>query len=161
MRRSLQAAVIVCVLAITSVNAGEFVPFKAAWSGITVAADVSGFPIVAVVASGGGQGTHLGQFTMVSPHLNNVLTFEVDGDQIFTAANGDTLTAHFTGVFTPNSDGSLFSVLPCVITGGTGRFDGATGRYDFAITAVPLADGSGFASTATIDGWVSSVGSLE
>jgi hypothetical protein len=46
-------------------------------------------------------------------------------------------------------DGNLVSVggvVPCTITGGTGRFAGATGTYDFAITAIPLADGSGAAS---------------
>ena len=140
-------------------NAAQFVPFKATWSGVTVAADLSNFPVVAVVATGDGQGTELGHFTMVSPHVNNVFTFELEGDQNFLAANGDTLTAHFAGHLTPNPDGSLSGTLPCVITGGSGRFAGATGSYDFAITAVPLADGSGFASTATIDGVISSVGS--
>ena len=42
---------------------------------------------------------------------------------------------------------------------GTGRSAGATGTYDFAITAVPLADGSGLASTAAIAGVIPSVGS--
>lgn len=141
-------------------NAADFVPFKATWVGVTVAADLSNFPIVAVVASGEGEGTELGHFTMVSPHLNNVFTFDLWGTQNFTAANGDTLSASFAGKLTPNPDGSLSGTLPCVITGGTGRFAGATGNYDFAITAVPLADGSGFASTATITGVISSVGSL-
>ena len=155
---------LLCTLFVTAAiglhaRAAEFIPFKATWSGITVAADLSHFPIVAVVASGEGRGTGLGHFTMVSPHVNNVFTFELEGDQNFTAANGDTLSAHFAGHLTPNADGSLSGVLPCVITGGTGRFAGATGTYAFAITAVPLADGSGFASTATITGVISSVGS--
>ena len=73
----------------------------------------------------------------------------------------DTLSAHFAGQLTPNPDGSLSGTIPCTITGGTGRFAGATGSYAFAITAVPLADGSGFASTATIDGVISSVSSSQ
>lgn len=155
---------LLCTLLVTAaiglpVRAAGFVPFKATWSGVTVLADLTDFPIVAVVASGEGQGTELGHFTMVSPHVNNVFTFELEGDQNFTAANGDTLRAHFAGHLTPNADGSLSGVLPCVITAGTGRFAGASGTYDFAITAVPLADGSGFASTATIAGVISSVGS--
>jgi hypothetical protein len=36
---------------------------------------------------------------------------------------------------------------------------GATGTCSFSITAVPLADGSGFASAATIAGVISSVDS--
>ena len=146
-------------------NAAEFVPFKATWSGVTVSADGSNFPIVAVVSAGSGHGTQLGAFTMVSPHDSNVFTFAVEGEQIFTAANGDTLTAHFEGQLVPNVvDGVLVSVggaLPVTITGGTGRFAGATGNYTFTITAVPLADGSGFASTATMEGVISSVGSLQ
>jgi hypothetical protein len=158
MRRLLCTLVVIATLGLRA-YAADYVPFKATWNGITVAADVSQFPIVAVVASGTGQGTHLGRFTMVSPHVNNVLTFELEGDQNFTAANGDTLSAHFAGHLAPNADGSLSGTLPCVITGGTGRFAGATGTYDFTITAVPLADGSGFASTAAIEGVISSVGS--
>ena len=160
MRRLICSVVVLVALGFHS-NAAEFVPFKATWSGVTVAADLSNFPIVAVVASGEGEGTGLGHFTMVSPHLNNVFTFELWGTQNFTAANGDTVTASFAGKLTPNPDGSLSGTLPCVITGGTGRFAGATGHYDFTITAVPLPDGSGFASTATIDGVISSVGSLK
>jgi hypothetical protein len=158
MRRWLCALIVTVALG-SHAHAADYVPFRATWNGITVAADLSNFPIVGVVASGDGEGTRLGHFTMVSPHVNNVFTFELEGDQNFTAANGDTLSAHFAGRLTPNPDGSLSGVLPCVITGGTGRFAGATGTYAFAITAVPLADGSGFASTATIDGVISSVGS--
>jgi hypothetical protein len=51
-------------------------------------------PLVGVVADGGGQFTHLGRSTMVSPHTTNVMTGETLGDQVFTAANGDTLTAY-------------------------------------------------------------------
>ena len=144
-------------------SAADFVPFKATWTGVTVSADPTGFPVVAVVSAGTGQGTHLGCYTMVTPHTSNVFTFELEGDHIFTAANGDTLTAHFAGQLTPTIvDGvpvSVSGVVPCVITGGTGRFAGATGHYDFTITAIPLADGSGFASTATMNGVISSVGS--
>ena len=156
-RRLLTAALVIATLGLRA-HAAEFVPFKATWSGVTVAVDLSQFPIVAVVASGDGHGTELGHFTMVSPHVNNVFTFELEGDQNFTAADGDTVSAHFAGHLTPNPDGSLSGTLPCVFTHGTGRFAGATGGYDFHITAVPLADGSGFASTATIDGVISSVG---
>jgi hypothetical protein len=158
-RRIASALVLICALSALPAAAGDLVPFKGTWSGKTVAVDLSGFPIVVVEAAGTGNATHLGHFTMVSPHSNNVFTFEVEGNQIFTAANGDTLTAHFTGVFTPHPDGSLSSTIPCTITGGTGRFAGATGQYDFQIVAVPLPDGSGFASTAVIDGLMSSVGS--
>ena len=148
-------------------NAADFVPFKASWTGVTISADPTGFPVVAVVSAGEGHGTQLGHFTMVTPHDSNVFTYELEGDHLFTAANGDTLTAHFVGQLTPTFGPGgpagppvlVSGVVPCTITGGTGRFQGATGSYDFAITAIPLADGSGFASTATMNGVISSVGS--
>src|SRR5580765_4957543 len=96
MRRLLSTLLVIAALTLHA-RAADYVPFKATWSGVTVLADLSQFPIVAVVASGEGQGTHLGHFTMVSPHVNNVFTFEIEGDQNFTAANGDTLSAHFAG----------------------------------------------------------------
>lgn len=163
MRRLLGSALVVVALSVltnATLAADDTVPFKATWSGVTIAADLSNFPIVPAVASGEGEGTHLGHFSMVSPHVNNVLTFELWGTQTFTAANGDTVSASFAGHLTPHPDGSLSGTLPCAITGGTGRFAGATGEYDFTITAVPFPDGSGYASTATIDGVISSVGSL-
>jgi hypothetical protein len=154
------AAVLLFSIALSSaaVRADQVSPFKGTWEGKTIAADFSQFPpFVAVIASGTGEATHLGHFTMVSPHLNNVFTQEVEGEQNFTAANGDTLTAHFTGVLTGDPFVSLEGTLPCTITGGTGRFAGATGQYDFHIVATPLADGSGYASVATFDGVIVTV----
>jgi hypothetical protein len=154
-RRIVSALILVSALSAVPARAERVVPFLGFWEGKTVAVDATGFPIVVVEASGSGFAVPLGHFTMVSPHSNNVFTYEVEGDQVFKASNGDILTAHFTGVFTPHPDGSLSSKIPCTITGGTGRFAHAKGRYDFHIVAVPLADGSGYASKAIIDGWIS------
>ena len=70
---------------------------------------------------------------------------------IFTAANGDTLTAFCAGfpAFTP---AGVEGPLDCTITEGTGRFAGATGSYEFSLVATPLPDGSGFSTVATITG---------
>jgi hypothetical protein len=94
---------------------------------------------------------------MTSPHLTYLDTFVVEGTQIFTAANGDTVTATISGQFAPNAEGNLEATLAGVITGGTGRSSGATGSYDFHIIARPAA--FGFDSTATFSGRISSVGS--
>lgn len=45
--------------------------------------------------------------------------------------------------------------VPFNITGGTGRFEGATGSYVFFLTATPLPDRPGFATEARIDGEIS------
>ena len=136
-------------------SAVRAVPFKGTWSGVTVSADPTNFPVVAVVAEGEGQLTHLGRYFMSSPHTSNVFTGETIGDQIFTAANGDMLTAFCEGfpAFQPN--GTVEGPLACEITGGAGRFAGASGSYEFYLVATPLADGSGFATEATIIGTIS------
>jgi len=69
------------------------------------------------------------------------------------------VTAAISGQFVPTPDGNLEATLAGVITGGTGRFAGASGSYDFHIIARPVP--TGFDSTATIDGVISSVGSSD
>lgn len=98
---------------------------------------------------------------MISPHTTDVFTGDTAGDQIFTAANGDTLTAYCDGGATPPAPGaSVVGELDCTITGGTGRFEGATGSYTFSFVASPRTDGGpGFATVAIIDGSISTVGS--
>jgi hypothetical protein len=141
-------------------GAKEFVPFKGKWQGSTLSAEPTEDPKVVLVVSGGsGQATRLGRFTMVSPHFTVLSTFEVFGEQIFTAANGDTLTAEISGQFQPTPDGALEATLEGTIIGGTGRFAGASGSYDFHIIARPAA--FGFDSTATFTGTISSVGASD
>lgn len=158
MFRSCVLAAVVVVAGLASapaLRADGDVPFKGTWTGETVAADFSAFPpIVGVIAAGGGQFTHLGQSTMVSPHTTDVFTGETLGDQIFTAANGDTLTAYCAGFATPDlSTGIVSGTLDCEVTSGTGRFADATGSYTFALVATPLTDGRpGYATVAQIDG---------
>ena len=94
---------------------------------------------------------------MTSPHLTFLDTLAVEGTQEFTAANGDTMSAMISGQFMPQQDGSLEGTLAGTITGGTGRFAGASGSYDFHIIARPAE--FGFDSSATISGTISTVGS--
>jgi hypothetical protein len=93
---------------------------------------------------------------MTSPHLTYLDTFEVEGTQEFTAANGDTLEATISGQLLPNADGNLEATLDGIIVGGTGRFSGATGEYAFHIIARPAV--FGFDSTATFSGLISTPG---
>lgn len=79
-----------------------------------------------------GQATHLGEFSIEAPHRVNLATQppEATGAFRLTAANGDTLTATFTGRGTPTATEGVFSVVEtATITGGTGRFAGATGSF--------------------------------
>jgi len=152
----------ICLLAVSTlstvaVTADQMVPFKGHWSGVTVSAYPNPFPVISIVSEGGGRATHLGRYTMVSPHTSNVFTGETLGDQIFTAANGDTLTAYCEGFGLPDEiTGIVEATLDCTITGGTGRFAGATGSYDFSFVASPRTDGGlGYATEAEIRGSIS------
>ena len=135
--------------------AGEAVPFRGNWEGKTVSATLVSFVplVVAVVSDGTGNLTHLGRYEMTSPHLSYIETGMVEGTQIFTAANGDVINATISGQLLPTADGALAGTLKGVIIGGTGRFEGATGSYDFHIVARPGA--FGYDSTAVIEGSVS------
>ena len=144
------------VLCASALSAGEMVPFRGHWEGSTISADFIAPDVVLVVASGTGNATELGAFQMTSPHLTYLATFIVTGQHNFTAANGDTLNAEFTGQLLPNAGGNLEGTLDATITGGTGRFAGATGSYAFHIVARPAA--FGFDSTADFTGSISSVG---
>ena len=137
------------------ISGANSVPFKGSWSGVTVSADPTNFPVVAIVAEGTGQLTHLGRYFMASPHTTDVSTGKTIGDQIFTAANGDTLMAFCDGSPAFQPDGTVVGSLAFGITGGTGRFEGATGTYAFFLVARPLPDRPGFATEAAINGEIS------
>jgi hypothetical protein len=152
-----------CLLAIAFASAADVnakpVPFKGAWTGVTVSADETGLPVVAIVSEGGGQVTHLGNYAMVSPHTTNMVSGFTAGQQLFTAANGDTVTAYCEGTPLPDfSTGNLVvsGALDCEIQSGTGRFEDATGSYEFFIvsTLVGFLENGAlqFSTEATITG---------
>jgi hypothetical protein len=89
------------------------------------------FPTMFVNATGSGEATHLGHYTV---------TYEVQVDlpsgtgtglsAHYGAANGDSLFAEGSGQATPTDTPNVFIVVETyTITGGTGRFAGATGSF--------------------------------
>jgi hypothetical protein len=124
------ALAVVAILGLTGpVAARERVPFKGAFGGdVTVSPLAPPFVMVDVEATG--KATHLGKFTLDIPHVVNRANRVASGTYEFTAANGDTLTADFTGTATPTATpGVLYIEETATITGGTGRFAGATGSF--------------------------------
>ena len=110
------------------VPAGEPVPFLGRLDGVVTITGAP--PIVSVVVNATGNATQLGQFTLAIPHVVNRATRTAIGSYEFTAANGDTLTAEFTGTAMPTAvPGVLYIEETATITGGTGRFAGATGSF--------------------------------
>jgi hypothetical protein len=79
---------------------------------------------------GTGTATQVGRYTLVVDYALSLLTTAGPERMTLTAANGDVLTAEGTARGTPSEDGqSLSSLESLTITGGTGRFVGATGSF--------------------------------
>ena len=97
------------------------------------------------VATAEGTATHLGRFTARLTGTVDPATSQGVGTLEFTAANGDRLVATFTGngEFIPPNTAKLTEVA--TITGGTGRFAGATGT--FTIVRFDIIDFSTFLAT--------------
>lgn len=96
-------------------------------------------PPTSFTSSGTNEGTatHLGRFTAAIVDVVDIATATATGTMDFTAANGDllrTTTAGGEDGFTPPNIGSVRTVA--TITGGTGRFAGATGTLTVRFTQI-------------------------
>ncbi len=109
-------------------TAGEQVPLKGTLEGQIISAtplDASHLGLSVVVS---GQATHLGRFTGQVQVIQNVADGTFIGTFTWTAANGDTIFGTFFGQLVPTQTPGLFyNITYSTITGGTGRFAGATG----------------------------------
>jgi len=111
-------------------------------------------PLASVLLEGSGVASQLGRFTFDFQHIVNQATRVGSGTYVFTAANGDTLTADATGQATLVAPGVLTVAETGDITGGTGRFAGATGSFTIERTFF-VATGT---TTGSFTGTISSPG---
>jgi hypothetical protein len=89
-----------------------------------------------------GVATQLGRFTAINQVTVNLGDRSGIATLVFTAGNGDTVTADETGQAFPfGNAGSLIIVEHATITGGTGRFAGATGTFTIKRLATPTSPG--------------------
>ena len=106
---------------------------------------------------GTGNATHVGAYAYHADECFNGATLLFDGSFTITAANGDTIVGTYSGSV-PSID---FPVAVyeqgAEITGGTGRFAGATGEFDVSGLA-NLATG---AYSQALSGVVSSPGAAK
>jgi hypothetical protein len=137
-------------------SAARLVPFKGTFSAIGTAAPGDRCPALTVHIEGTGTATHLGSLTTVQSHCVEPpsLAF-TNGEFTLTAANGDQLFGTYEGEFLPLEPPVFTLDGRFTFTGGTGRFDGATGGGDASGTQ-DLATG---AATVVLEGSISSVGS--
>jgi hypothetical protein len=135
-------------------ESAQELPFKGRLEG-TVTITPLAPPFVSVLVNATGNATQLGEFALAIPHVVNRTDRTAVGTYEFTAANGDTLSADFTGQATPTATpGILHIEETATITGGTGRFAGATGSF----TCERLFDTVALTTTGSFDGTISSPG---
>ena len=111
-------------------------------------------PLLSNLIEATGTATQLGRFTLEIPHIVNTMTRIATGTYQFTAANGDTLVATFTGQATVVSPGVLSVLETATISEGTGRFAGAIGSFT-AERVFVMATGN---ITGSFEGTISSPG---
>ena len=88
------------------------------------------FPFYFTMGTATGEATHLGRFTVTYEVQINVLTGVGVGPNHFIAANGDSLFTELIGHGYPTENPDVVLIVNVhSITGGTGRFAGATGSF--------------------------------
>jgi hypothetical protein len=103
-------------------------PFNGTGTGAIVGQDVLGPNHVVLTTVGGGHATHLGKYTRTEELNLDPATGSFTGALTFTAANGDQVACTVTCQFVSAAD----AVGEYVITGGTGRFENASGSASFS-----------------------------
>src|SRR5215208_5489926 len=107
------------------------------------------FPTLFVDATGSGNATQLGQFRVTFQVTVNLLTLSGPASAHFVAANGDSLYAEGWGQATPTGTPNVVTIVETyTITGGTGRFAGASG----SLTVERVLDQSTGLSSGSITG---------
>ncbi len=136
-------------------SAGDLVPFRGSLDGVATVTPL-GPTAVSVHIEATGTGSHLGRYAVAVPHLVNPQTRIASGSYVFTAANGDRLTASFSGQASLTATpGVLTIVESATITGGTGRFSDATGSF----TAQRVFNQITGVTSGSFEGWIFRPGS--
>jgi len=139
------------------VSAGGFVPFHASFT--TEFSSSAAFPLVHVTVQGEGQALHMGRTeASTTNQVVNLITGVGTATYTLTAANGNVVRVEMTLHTEFPSPTSVTFSGPYEVTGGTGRFSGASGSgtVDGIANFTSASDGVG---EFTMDGTISSVGS--
>jgi hypothetical protein len=108
-------------------------------------------PMMSVSATGSGDATQLGQFTVNYELEVSLLDLSGIGTMYFAGTNGDSIQAKGIGQAVPNRTPDMFNVVEIyTITGGTGRFSGASGT----ITMSRLLSITTGAAASTFEGYI-------
>jgi hypothetical protein len=118
------------------IAAAAALPFKGEAGGDVVGIPVKHTSLYAVNLSGTGKATEIGEFAVIASHTTDGATGAITGGLMtFSAKDGDTLTGTYVGQEFPTELPDVGIVeATLTITGGTGRFRGASGTVP--LTAV-------------------------
>ncbi|HVJ80062.1 MAG TPA: hypothetical protein VNC50_03235 [Planctomycetia bacterium] len=135
-------------------TAGEQVVLKGTLDGTITRTPIP--PLVKVDVVGEGQASQLGRFGLTIAAVADPVAQTASGTYSLVAANGDTLFADFVGVsMVTDIPGVAYVVETATITGGTGRFAGATGGF----IVERIADRDSGETYGSFEGTISSPGS--
>jgi hypothetical protein len=151
---SLALAVMAVLGLVGPASAAEQVPFKGSLIGLDTGTPTVP-PFASVTVEAIGNAAHFGEFTYTALITVNTSNGTGSGTFLFTAANGDTVYGTSTGQATFTPPNVLAIVENATITGGTGRFAGATGSF----TISRLKNTVTGETIATFEGSISSPGS--
>lgn len=109
------------------------------------------FPRMSVNANGSGNADQLGQFTIRYSGEVNLLDLSWSESTQFIGVNGDSIQAQGVGQATENQTPLTFNLVEIyTITGGTGRFSGASGT----LTLHRFFNISTGTTTSTFEGYI-------
>ena len=138
-----------------AVVAGDQVPFRGSFS--TTHQDLFQFPFVYVTVEGQGNVSHMGQTSaFTDDQVVDLITGSATATYTLTAANRDTVVLGMSFQVTQVPGGVTFAG-DYTVTGGTGRFYGATGGGVLAGSAIFTGPNNGVGSFS-VAGTISSPG---
>ena len=141
--------------------AGAEVPFAGSDVGGFTFPGACGPDSVVVDIAGTGNGTHVGRYTYVALECFDTVTLLYSGAFTLEAANGDTIAGTYEGevIDIDVVDGRVVGTYEqdAAVTGGTGRFAGASGLLRVQGKA-DLTDPANFTYTQHLSGAISSPG---
>jgi hypothetical protein len=126
---ALLLAILVVGTTLAAASANKPMPFKGSIEAVETY-QANG-PTMLVTATGSGEATQLGRYTVSYEVEVDLQTLSGTGlSAHFVAANGDSLLAEGSGQATPTDDPTAFSIVETyTIIGGTGRFANASGSF--------------------------------
>jgi hypothetical protein len=159
MRSIVRARVaLLALLAVLAVPVGALasdqVPFKGADAGSWGTGSHDCGALLPVFVANSGNATHVGRYSYSSHECVDLGAATYAGSFTITAASRDRLEGTYAGTFTVDSGGNILYEQTNTVTGGTGRFVGASGSFHLS----GFAGGDG-TCLQRLAGAISSVGS--